>query len=279
MSNQHVNLASDHLPCRRMTLGQSLVILAVVLSGSAGVAEVKVAVEQTNVGSGFAFERIPSPAINDGAAHVIWTLMSGKADGNSAGLDVLHDGQVPAGDDEPSRNFFFAAGFDGGRILADFDKPIDVARISTYSRHNGDRAPQVYTVYGSNAGGSAFDDIENRMANPLRRGWKKIASVDTRSKTRDSGGRHAVAITDMEKSIGRFRYLLFDVMSTEKRNRFGLTFITEIDVIQADGPKIEFVDTGRPLKVVKFQSNDGDYQFHVDMTESPDLHGHGQRIL
>jgi hypothetical protein len=90
---------------------------------------------------------------------------------------ALHDGRVSVGDDEPRANFFFRAGSDGGRILADLGDVISVKRIGTYSRHTGDRGPQVYSVYGSNGKGAMFNVEPGRDANPEDCGWKRIASV------------------------------------------------------------------------------------------------------
>jgi hypothetical protein len=241
------------------------------LHASELIAEVQVAFEQLDAGTGFTFEKIASPATNDAGTQATWKLVDGDRDSNSAGLTALHDGRVPAGDDDPRTNFFFGAGSDGGRILTDLGKVLPVKRISSYSRHAGDRAPQVYSVYGSNGDIPGFIREPGRDKKPEEHGWKKIASVDTRPPKGDPGGRHGVSITDSEAMIGPFRYLMFAVEPTEKHDSFGLTFFSEIDIVSADGPELKFVAAGNPLTLVKFQSQDAKYQFQIDLTEAPDL--------
>ena len=63
-------------------------------------------------------------------------------------------------------------------------------------------------------------------------GWRQIAFVDTRPKEGDGGGQYAVSLTDTTGSLGRYRYLLFDVFETESDDVWGNTFYSEIDVIR-----------------------------------------------
>ena len=241
------------------------------LSASITVAEVRVAFEQIDAGTGFVFEKIESPATNDAGTQAAWKLVDGERDQNGAGLMAVHDGKIPLGDDDPRSSFFFRAGSDGGRILADLGKVTSVKRISTYSRHVADRAPQVYTVYGSAGDTAGFIREPGRDVNPEKNGWIKIAGVDTRPATRDPGGRHGVSMTDSVDSLGDYRYLLFVIEPTEKRDPFGLTFFSEIDIVSANDPPLEFVPAGKPLTLVTFQTDDTKYQFQVDLTEAPDL--------
>ncbi len=234
-------------------------------------AEVQVTLEQLDAGTGFTFQKIESPSTNDAGTSAKWKLVDGEPDGNSAALAALHDGRVPAGDDEPRGNFFFRAGSDGGRITADLGKVTSVKRISSFSRHTGDRAPQVFIVYGSNGDGAAFDPEPRRDRKPEDCGWRRIAGVDTRPAKGDTGGRHGVSITDSEGVIGRFRYLLFAVEPTEKRDPFGLTFFSEIDIVSLDGPDPEYIPAGKPLTLVNFHTTDAGYHFQIDLTEASDL--------
>jgi hypothetical protein len=63
-------------------------------------------------------------------------------------------------------------------------------------------------------------------------GWREIAFADTRPKTDDGGGQYGVSITDSSGSIGRYRYLLFDIFETESDDPWGQTFYSEIDVVK-----------------------------------------------
>jgi hypothetical protein len=58
-----------------------------------------------------------------------------------------------------------------------------------------------------------------------------LAFVDTRPKSGDAGGQYAVSLTDTTGSLGRYRYLLFDVFETESEDAWGNTFYSEIDVV------------------------------------------------
>ncbi|MFT4549413.1 MAG: hypothetical protein ACI8XO_003178 [Verrucomicrobiales bacterium] len=216
-------------------------------------AEPRIEIERLEFGSGFAFNQIPVPAKNDVGTAAQWRLESGTADSNGGKLAVLHDGLVPAGDDSPRENFFFAASTDGGSLSVDLGKPVTIERVGTFSRHNGSRAPQVYSLHG-------FANDE----------WKKLADVDTREKGR-RGGRHGVAITDASGQLGEFSKLRFDIRPTDKRDRFGLTFFSEIDVVAAGGEKLDFVDVGKPAKVIRFGTEDKKYSFVLDATEAPEF--------
>lgn len=230
--------------------------LVTLLSG-----EVKVTTEQLTFGSGFAFEKIPTPATNDFGTTARLSLLSGKADRNSPGLASLHDGKVPAEDNAPRANFFFAPGTDGGRILIDLGKTEKLARLTTYSRHFKNRAPQVYSLYGTTSDKAPAPD-----ADLTKNGWVKIADIDTRQANQPMGGRHAASLTG---DLGSFRQLVFDIRPTEKKTPFGLTFFSEIDIVKADGPKLTFVPVGKPPKVIRFATDDKKYAFIVDASEAP----------
>ena len=68
------------------------------------------------------------------------------------------------------------------------------------------------------------------------------------------------------------RYLLFDVEPTERKDPFGNTFYSEIDVVAADGPAPASDPSlaARPERV-SFEAAGGRYRFAVDVTEAPDL--------
>lgn len=242
-------------------------------------AEVKIQSEQLDAGNGFAFTEIVRPALNDAGAKATWKLIDGERDRNGAALTAVHDGRVPSGDDEPRSNFFFSAGSDGGRIQADLGSNISVMRISTYSRHAGDRGPQVYSIYGSTGEDANFNAEPKRVTLLEDCGWTKIANVDTRPRSGDSGGIHGVSITDTAGLVGNYRFLLFDVWPTEKRDPFGLTFFSEIDIVAADGPQLELVPAGKPPVLLDFQTVDGKYAFQIDMTEAADLYEWSEKEL
>src|SRR5262245_40101137 len=163
----------------------------------------------------FKFKSISGPAKNDAAAKARFTIVDGTADGNGGSVDKLHDGRVPADADQPSENFFFRAGSDGGRILIDLGSAIEIGQINTYSWHPTTRGAQVYQLYGSDGPGD-FNAEPKRGTAPEQCGWRLIAKVDTRPAAGESGGQYGVSISDSAGAIGRYRYLLFDISSTER---------------------------------------------------------------
>jgi len=176
----------------------------------------------------FKFEHVVSPSKTQASVAVI----AGTPDRGSADVSVLVDGLTPTVEDEPGANLFFAANTWGGRIRYDLEQVTDVAEIRSYSWHPDSRAPQVYYVYGSDGTSPAFDPAPGTKKDLASCGWKQIAFVDTRPKSGDGGGQYAVSISDSTGSLGRFRYLLFDVFESESEDVWGNTFYSEIDVLR-----------------------------------------------
>ena len=200
--------------------------------------------ERNELTGDFHFINIPSPARNDAATAAEFSIVA-----------VLHDGKLPRTEDAPGENFFFAAGTSGGKLRLDLGRAIEIKQVNTFSWHAGDRAPQVYAL---SAGNNGKDD------------WKKIAQVDTRPASGGAGGQYGVSIADFSGSLGRYRYLLFDISCTEKKDPFGNTFFSELDVIEAGRPAPEPV-TQPAGRVEIVETEGGQYRFAVDTTEAPDL--------
>ncbi len=226
------------------------------LAGSAP-GEVRVTTE-----SGFGFESVPPPATNDAATGAIFRTTVGERDRNGGDLEVLHDGKLPTTSDQPAANFFFAQGTDGGEISIDLGAAIEIARITTYSWHRGDRGPQVYSVFGADESSPGE--------------WTLLAAVDTRPKP----GRHAVMIADPEGELGTYRHLRFAISRTQDNDPFGNTFFSEIDVIDADGPELIATDT-TPAKAIfiPFTSDGEKYRFTINASEAPDLAEWSEKML
>ncbi|HSZ54716.1 MAG TPA: RNA polymerase sigma factor [Tepidisphaeraceae bacterium] len=145
--------------------------------------------------------------------------------------DVLHDGTMLRNDDDDPHAFCFRFGTFEGRVKVDLGRQESVDRIITYSRHKSDRAPQVYTVYGSDGKSSAFDPAPATGTDPAAHGWRKIASVDTRPASGRPGGSYAVTLSNSSGALGTYRYLLFEMFPTEVVDPFGHTFYGEIEII------------------------------------------------
>ncbi|MFO1064648.1 MAG: basic secretory protein-like protein [Pirellulales bacterium] len=233
-------------------------------------ADVTVTVERLEAGSGLTFSKLPRPAINDAASTAYFTILDGTRDPNGRNLDVLHDGRVAAGEDEPKANFFFAQGTSGGRILIDLRSVIDIREINTYSAHTSTRGPQVYKLYAADGTAPAFEKELKAGSDPVAVGWRLIASVDTRPAEGSYGGTYAVSLTDAAGSIGKARYVLWEIDRTESRDTFGNTFYGEIDILDVAGPK-PMPAPVEEASTITFKSVDDKVRFAIDVTQAPEL--------
>jgi hypothetical protein len=225
----------SHLWYTEIVARTSLGVIIFSMFTLAANAQVKIIMDHNtgaSINPEFKFKSVPPPARNDAATNARVMIVDGEADPNSAGVNALVDGVLPASDDQPRRNFFIAPGSGGARILIDLGRAIEVAQINSYSWHPNERAPQVYRVWASDGTGVNFNDAPRANVDPRSCGWKVIATVDTRSddETKD-GGQWGVSIADGRGSLGRIRYLLFDCYVTEVADEFGNTFYSEVDVI------------------------------------------------
>src|SRR6185312_333393 len=153
-------------------------------------------------------------------------------DTNGGNLAALTDGKLPDNEDDPEHNFFFSAGGSGGRFCIDLNSTTDIAQVNSYSWHPNTRGPQVYNLYAASGDEPGLNLEPNGRTDPSKVGWKLIAMVDTRTKWGNNGGQYGVNITSARgSSLGKFRYLLFDVVPTEADDPFGHTFFSEIDVV------------------------------------------------
>ncbi|UCD50981.1 MAG: DUF1080 domain-containing protein [Phycisphaerales bacterium] len=221
---------------------------------------------------GFVLPKVPPPSQSDAAQKASVILVDGRRDRNGARLDVLNDGQVPTDEDQPGRNFFFAANTDGGRLLVDLDKAIAIEQINTYSWHPGSRGPQVYALYASDGSGAGFAAQPKKGTDPRTCGWALVAKVDTRPEQGAGGGQYGVSIRDTVGNLGTYRYLLFDIARTESDDPFGNTFYSEIDVVDPTSPvvPVEVPKAGEGAREV-VEIDGGKYQIVIDTTETPDL--------
>ena len=243
------------------------IVVAGLLAAPQCRAEVRVDAAQSASATNFKLGSIARPATNDAATAATFTLVDGQRNGNTADLTALHDGRLPGAMDEPSKNFSFQDGTNGGRIKVDLGKRIAIKSINSYSWHPRARAAQVYKLYAAKGDEAGFQDSPKRDIEPASCGWTPIAKVDTRSK--GLGGQHAASIADSTgAALGEFRYLLFDVKTPDAQNPQANTFFSEIDVVEANGP----VPVEVPEQVWSaYASADGKFKFAVDTTLAPDL--------
>lgn len=178
----------------------------------------------------FKFKRVPAPSRDNAAARARLKIVLGQRDAAGAELAALTDGVLPVDQDQPAGNFFFNAGSYGGRLLFDFNTIIEITQVNTYSWHSGTRAPQLYNLFASDGSDPKFNPEPDGRTDPASCGWKLIATVDTRPKQGDPGGQYGVSIAGPGGVLGKFRYLLFDVVPTETDDPWGNTFFSEIVV-------------------------------------------------
>jgi Peptidase of plants and bacteria len=217
----------------------------------------------------FSFRILPSPSQSDAGTNAAFEIVAGDRDRNGGDLDVLHDGKLPENEDAPRDNFFFAPDTEGGRLLVDLRNLAEIDQVNTYSWHPNSRGPQVYKLYASDGTAEGFDPRPQAGADPQQSGWKLITSVDSRPSDRwdEGGGQYAVSIFDSDASLGRFRYLLFDISRTDDADAFGNTFFSEIDIIAAETA----ADTPAGSGVATVEVDGGKYQITIDTSEAPDL--------
>ncbi len=199
-------------------------------------AQVTVTVDRVrnfNATPAFKFPHVPSPVKDNAAAKANLQLIVGKPDANSAPSNNLIGGVLPVGQDEPAKNFFFADGSDGGRILLDFGRIISISQVNTYSWHSNYRGPQVYNLFVSDGTALDFNAAPDAHTDPAACGWKLIATVDTRADDDYYGGQYGVSIAGAAGDLGKFRYVLIDTVPTEIDDTHGNTFFSQINVIEA----------------------------------------------
>jgi hypothetical protein len=215
---------------------RTLVIAAgILLAGLAAQAEIKTTVDHNandQAKAEFKFKNVPSPSTNDAATQSKFTIVDGEKDSAGGGVEKLNDGKLPTEEDQPDANFFFDAGTEGGRLQLDLGSVTAIKQVNTYSWHPNTRGPQMYKLYASDGTGEGFNAKPKKGTDPAKCGWQLIAKVNTKPKGDEVGGQYGVSIADSDGALGKYRYLLFDIASTEDDDSFGNTFYSEIDVIE-----------------------------------------------
>jgi len=218
------------LPLTRSSFFHLLPLTAALIPMGIAVASAgpaKVALGRSAEDNAFETKSTPAPAINDAGSKATFKIVAGTADPNGATLEVLNDGKIPRGQDEPRSNFFFIGGSDGGRILVDLGEIMPLESLATYSWHVGSRAAQTYDVYAADGREKGFEPEVAADGDPKDGGWKLISKVDTSG---EKPGQHAVVIGG-GRSLGRYRYVLFDVKKNGNLGAFNSTFFSEIDIV------------------------------------------------
>jgi RNA polymerase sigma factor (sigma-70 family) len=184
------------------------------------------------------FTTVPNPSADRNVARTgRFSIVDGKPGDYSGAPGVLNDGRLAGSADDPDASLFFDFGTLEGRFRLDLQEAMPIERISTYSWHKSHRGPQVYKVYGSDGAAKDFDPAPKIGTDPMRRGWKLIAAVDTRPGRGEDGGQYGASISNAAGPLGTYKHLLFVVFVTETGDDWGHTFFNEVDVIRQAGGK------------------------------------------
>jgi hypothetical protein len=157
---------------------------------------------------------------------------------SSGPVDRLVDGRAQGSADAPLESVFFAENVRGG-FLFDLGQVVTIRRVNSFSWHrskfvsdNHVRATQKYTLWGY-----AGDEPPASAEPSVGRGWERIARVNTDSffdvaSAHDRPAQQACSIASETDSLGRYRFLLFEVHPTlaGHDNEVDHTFFGEIDV-------------------------------------------------
>jgi hypothetical protein len=179
------------------------------------------------------FKKIPVPSADDAATGAKVLIVDGRLHGQSGQPRILVDGKLPPTIDSPSENFFFIAKTIEGRFLFDFDRPINIKQINSYTWHGHDRSPQVFRLYGADGLAGNFNPSPKIGVDPAKVGWTLIDDVDTHPQPWPRGITGiSMHQRDPARTIGNYRYLLFLAFPTETHDAQGHTFYSEIDVVE-----------------------------------------------
>jgi hypothetical protein len=157
---------------------------------------------------------------------------------SSGGVDRLVDGRAQGSADAALESVFLLKGARGG-FCFDLGRPVAISKINSYSWYdslvlseNRVRAKQKYTVWGF-----AGDDPPDPERPSAENGFERIARIDTDNffnvaTPHDRPAQQACSITSGSRSLGRYRYIIFEVHPTvaPHDNDLDHTFYGEIDV-------------------------------------------------
>ena len=222
------------------------------VEGGKGKAPILIKIEKGESTSAFKFPTLPPPSDLDFASRSqewvdveVWTKTArGEGIHNDSGPPkVVLDGQGQSEEDRPDQSLYLAND-ETGFIMMDLGKPVSISRLHTYTwrryHRTGERsrAVQRYTLWAAK---DKLPDGPPEKGNP--NGWKRVARVDSDAffevdEMLDRPAQQACALIPSGKSLGTYRYLLFDTQPTQmppgETRSSHHTFFGEIDVFVND---------------------------------------------
>jgi Protein of unknown function (DUF1553)/Protein of unknown function (DUF1549)/Planctomycete cytochrome C len=188
----------------------------------------------------------PLPAIStrDLANGITPVVISGTVHSLSGPATKLTDGLGPSDQDDPANCFFYENNVALGRFRISLEQPESIGQINLYAWHRngqfgGARAPLRVNVYASDGTAQGFNSDD-----PASPGYVLLARINTLRPggVNAQGGQHGASVFFSDgKPLGRFRHFLFEALPPVD----GLvhTFIGEVDIVAAAGPKLIAADS------------------------------------
>jgi quinoprotein glucose dehydrogenase len=151
-------------------------------------------------------------------------------------LPRLFASELPANSDDSAHNVWADEG--EARWLIDLQKPVELARINTYSWHKSDRAAQAFTLWA--ADGDKAPDATSKNLSVA--GWRQLAVVNSKAKGKnDKNEKQGSSIMGVTGAIETYRWLLWQHHETKKG-----TYISRIDIFPTG---VELPPLKRPLSM------------------------------
>ena len=149
---------------------------------------------------------------------------SGSKDGM---LPRLIDGETAQNLDDTGHCVWFDNG--AGRFVMDLGKALPLAGVRTYSCHQGNRAPQTFTLWGASGDTMPATDFTKGAGS----GWSLLGKVD--SSKLGEGGCHLSSVSGPNGNpLGPYRWLLWACAEAGEG-----TFFTEIEAERAKAAQPE----------------------------------------
>jgi hypothetical protein len=191
------------------------------LSVEAGKAQIMVRIESGDGSPAFRFPTIEPPSSSDAAdvsrGQACARIIRGELAPLSGDVTKLFDGKGQSSADAPQESVFFAANV-FGQILLDLGALKRVTKVNTFSWHRNRgrdddhvRATQKFALYGF-----AGDTPQALDQSSASQGWELIGRVNTDEffnvgEPRSRPEQQASSITAAGGTIGRYRYMLWDI--------------------------------------------------------------------
>jgi len=122
-----------------------------------------------------------------------------------------------------------------GRLRVDLQSVIAIAAINSFARHDAERTPQKYTVYGSSASNADSFATTGTQTDLENAGWDFIAGVETGTTSFD-GISGANITEDTTGVVGSYQFLLFIVDIPDSAAAGQTTNYGEIDIVAVPEP-------------------------------------------